>query len=84
MRKKFDFLENETKILFHEAAHDGAIAATELWKRIKKAMEFIDGDCHPDFHSSFLDGLLKCVQEEQKLRGINGPVTITTVREWGD
>ena len=85
MFKKCDFFENEAKILLHETAHDGALASAELWKRIQKALEFIDGNCHPDFHIDFFNGLLVCIQKEQNcLRGSNGTVDHTARREWGD
>jgi hypothetical protein len=85
MFKKFDFLENEAKILLHETAYDGSLAATSLWQRIHKALDFVDGNCHPDFRIDFLNGLLECVQiEQERSRATNGADNITSSREWAD
>ena len=85
MFRKHDFLQNEEKILFHETAHDGYKASTELWKRTLAAKEFIADECHPDFWYDFLNGLTECINQEQAaLRMKHGTTDHTASREWGD
>lgn len=66
MPNPYDFLDNETRIVFHKTSHDGHKTAERFGKSFIEGKAFISTECHPDFWPDFLDGLSAWIESQRK------------------
>jgi hypothetical protein len=84
-KKKYNFLKNETALLFYENAHSGSEAATKRWESDLYGKDFVEGCSHPDFWFDYLERMMECIKLEQKtLEEKNGIIKHISSREWAD